>query len=197
VLPAEFESDVIKFTHESLGHQGTAKYIAQIANTFHVNNLGRKIRKLVSRCGICQRMKHPNRSYMTEWHSHLPTERGTLCATDLFGPLPVGRGGVRYILVILDIFSKSVKLYALRAATTKACLNKIANHYLTHVTQPKRLLSDNGSQFASPLWRRKLEFKPCTLSYVGLKVIHLRDVCDRLVSFAKFTAHRITRNGHC
>jgi transposase InsO family protein len=156
VLPAELESDVIKFTHESLGHQGTAKCIAQITHTFHVNSLGRKIRKFVSRCDICQRVKHPNRSYMTEWRSHLPTERGMLCATDLFGPLPVGRGGVRYILVILDIFSKFVKLYALRAATTKACLNKIANHYITHVIQPKRLLSDNGSQFASPLWRRKL-----------------------------------------
>jgi hypothetical protein len=54
-----------------------------------------------------------------------------------FGPLPMGRGGVRHILVVLDVFSKFVKLYPLRAATTRACLNKITGHYVTHVKKPK------------------------------------------------------------
>lgn len=102
------------------------------------------------------RVKHPNRSYATECRSHLPAAPGDLCATDLFGPLPVGRGGVRYILVILDVFSKFVKLYPLRAATTRACLNKVTGHYVTQVIQPKCILSDNGTQFSSPTWRKKL-----------------------------------------
>jgi hypothetical protein len=58
--------------------------------------------------------------------------------------------------VCLDVFSKSVKLYPLRAATTRTCLNKILGHYVMHVTQPKCILSDNGTQFASPAWQKKL-----------------------------------------
>jgi transposase InsO family protein len=155
-MPAELEEEVIKFTHVSLGHQGTEKCMAQIAQTFYIQSLGQKVRKLISRCDICQRVKHPNRSYATESRSHLPSEAGVLCATDLYGPLPIGRGGVRYILVILDVFSKYVKLYALKAATAKACVNKMVGHYVANVIKPKRILSDNGIQFASSLWRRKL-----------------------------------------
>jgi len=42
----------------------------------------------------------------------LPAKAGDLCALDLFGALPVARGGVRYILVCYDVFSKHVKLRA-------------------------------------------------------------------------------------
>jgi len=68
----------------------------------------------------------------------------------------VARGGVRYILVCYDVFSKHVKLYALKAATTRSCLNKLVNHYFTQVIKPKCILSDNGTQFQSPLWKEKL-----------------------------------------
>ena len=53
-------------------------------------------------------------------------------------------------------FSKFVKLYPLKAATNKACLNKILNDDVVDVTRPKCILSDNGTQFASKNWRNKL-----------------------------------------
>ncbi|GFG40205.1 hypothetical protein Cfor_09793, partial [Coptotermes formosanus] len=33
---------------------------------------------------------------------------------------------------------------------------KIVTHYLADVTQPKCILSENGTQFASPVWRKPL-----------------------------------------
>jgi len=63
---------------------------------------------------------------------------------------------VKYILVCYDVFSKHVKLYPLKAATTRACLNKLINKYFGEVIKPKIIMSDNGSQFQSPSWRRKL-----------------------------------------
>jgi len=76
---------------------------------------------------------------------------------DIYGSLPTSRGGVRYILVCLDVFSKFIKLYALKSATTKACLNKLVNHYLGTVIAPKVILSDNATQFRSPEWRKQLQ----------------------------------------
>jgi hypothetical protein len=98
VLPDELEGPIIKYTHESLGHQGTAKCVAQISRSFYMRNVGRKVRRYLAGCDLCQKVKNPNRSYVTEWRSHLPTEPGMLCATDLFGPLPTGRGGARRVL---------------------------------------------------------------------------------------------------
>jgi hypothetical protein len=48
-----------------------------------------------------------------------------------------------------------VKLYAVRAATTRTCLQKITKHYVADVTCPKCILSDNGKQFTSPVWKKQ------------------------------------------
>ena len=53
VLPTELEIPVIQYVHATLGHSGTDKCIAQIANTFLVKGLGRKIRKFISQCDTC------------------------------------------------------------------------------------------------------------------------------------------------
>jgi transposase InsO family protein len=128
----------------------------QISQSFHLRNMGRKVRKYVAHCDVCQRAKHPNRAYETERISHLPAEPGELLTLDLYGPLPTGRCGVKYLLVCLDVFSKHVTLYPLKAATTRSCLNKLRNHYFTKIMQPETILSDHGSQFASPSWRQTI-----------------------------------------
>jgi hypothetical protein len=156
MLPSALDNLVIKYVHTSIGHLGVDKCMDQVAHSFHIKNLGRKVRRFIARCDTCQRVKYPNRSYATQERSHLPRKPGDLCALDLFGALPMARGGVRYILVCYDVFSKHKKLYALRAATTRACLSKLINYYFTQVIKPKCILSDNGTQFQSPTWRKKL-----------------------------------------
>jgi len=70
-------------------------------------------------------VKYLNKAYKTQERSYLPAKPGDLCALDLFGALPLARGGVRYILVCYDVFFKHVKLYALKEAMTRSCLNKL------------------------------------------------------------------------
>jgi hypothetical protein len=149
MLPSILENKIIKFAHLSLGHAESENCIANIAHAFYVKNLDRKVRKILSCCDVCQRVQHPNRSYEIESRSHLPKKPGDLCALHFYGQLPVGRGGVRYILVCLDMFSKHIKLYPLRAATTKACLNKLTTDYLPHVIKPSCILSDHGTEFVT------------------------------------------------
>jgi transposase InsO family protein len=168
-LPSSLENKVISCVHRSSGHQGTDRCMHDIALTFYVRSLGRKVRKLVSRCDVCQRVKHPNRSYEIESRSHLPKGPGELMALDLYGPLPTGRGGVKYILVCLDVFSKHVKLYPLKSATTKSCLTKLKSHYFLNVTLPQTILSDNGSQFSSPSWRKSLSDLNIAVKYSPIR----------------------------
>jgi transposase InsO family protein len=88
--------------------------------------------------------------------SNLPAKPDDHCAVDLYGPLPVGRFGFRYIFVCFDVFSKFVKLYSLKAATMKAYLNKVVNDYVINMTRPRCILSDHGTQFSSKKWKDKL-----------------------------------------
>ena len=72
MLPSSLENKVIKFVHFSLGHARSEKCIAEIAHTFYVVKLCRKVRKIWSCCDVCQRVKHPDRSYEIESRRHLP-----------------------------------------------------------------------------------------------------------------------------
>jgi hypothetical protein len=119
MLPKDLEIPIIKYVHESLGHQGTDKCFHQISVMFCFRNLGRKLRKYIASCDTCQRVKHPNRAVEVKPLPHLPTKPGELTAVDLYGPLLTGRGNVKYLLVCSEVFTKHVSLYPLRAATTK------------------------------------------------------------------------------
>jgi len=59
MLLSSLENKVIKFVHLSLGHAGSEKCIAEIARTFYVKNFGRKARKILFCCDVCQRVKTP------------------------------------------------------------------------------------------------------------------------------------------
>ncbi|PNF28365.1 hypothetical protein B7P43_G17307 [Cryptotermes secundus] len=128
----------------------------QISHSFCLKNLGRKVRRVVAHCDICQRVKHPNRAYEIESRSHLPTKPGELVTLDLYGPLPIGRGGCKYLLVCLEVFTRHVALYPLKTATTRSCLNKLTTQYFPKVIKPEAILSDHGSQFTSPSWKKAL-----------------------------------------
>lgn len=73
------------------------------------------------------------------------------------GPLPIGRVGTHYILAVLDIFSKFIKLNALKKATTNAILIKLENYYITTIGKPESVLIDNGTQFTSGKWKKNLK----------------------------------------
>ena len=121
-------------------------------DTFHFRNLGRKLKNFIADCDICQRSKHMNRAYYVTEKRLLPKRPGELCAVDLYGSLPTSRVYVRYIFVCYYVFSKYVKLYPLKSATTKA---KVPKSIFCQFIEPDIILSDKGSQFRSPVWLKK------------------------------------------
>jgi transposase InsO family protein len=124
---------------------------------FYWRRMRREIVQIIRSCDLCQKAKILTHTLAGEMSSLLPDRPNQLAATDLFGPLPRSRGGVMFVLVILDVFSKHVKLYALKKATTKAIVNRLTGDYLVKVGKCEKLLSDNGSQYSSRHWNDALE----------------------------------------
>jgi hypothetical protein len=132
-LPSCLEQKVIEYAQASLGHLGVDNCMNQIVQSLHEKSLGRKIRKFIAYCDLCQWAKHSTQSYTVKERHHLLMKSGDLCAIDLYVSLPTLCTGVKHILVCYDIFSKHVKLYPIKAVTTKACLNKLINRYIEDV----------------------------------------------------------------
>ena len=79
MLPSCLEQKVTEYAHASLGHLGVDKCMNQIGQSLHMKNLGRKIRKFIACCELCQRAKHPTQSYTIEEKQHLPTTGRPMC----------------------------------------------------------------------------------------------------------------------
>jgi len=164
VLLECLEQKVMKFVDTCMGHLASDKCYAEIKDTFYFRNLGRKLRKFITACDLCQQAKHMNRAYDVAERHLLPKRSGEMCAFNLYGSLPTSQGNVRYIFICYDAFFKYVK-----SATTKACLNKLLNHYFLPVIKPKLILSDKGSQFRSPVWLKKLKENDVTTRFSPIR----------------------------
>jgi transposase InsO family protein len=70
-------------------------------------------------------------------------------AIDILGPLPKTVHGNRFLLVILDRFSKLTRTIPMRTTTSLAVAKAFCTHWCFAYGPPKFLLSDNGTQFTA------------------------------------------------
>lgn len=163
-IPEELEKDVTWAYHQDLGHYGSDKCYSAIRQAFWWKGMSRGIRKILATCDRCQRTKHPARYLEGPWQNVRREAKGDLVLCDYYGPLVKSKGKCQYIFVIIDSFTKFVKMYPLQRATTKATLDKFLDKYCVEYGKPKEILSDHGTQFTSKVWIE-------TLAKAGIKAI--------------------------
>jgi len=149
--------------HEYYGHPGSVKTAHAVRQHIYFGRFFRTIREVVRACDICQRSKVINYNPEGDMVSVLVENKLDRVLVDIYGPLPTGQFRYAYILVVLDNFTRFVKLFPLCKATAKACVNKIITNYIPMFGKPKTIISDHGKQFISKIWQqslRKLEVQP-------------------------------------
>lgn len=67
-------------------------------------------------------------------------------SVDIFGRLPVAKSGFKYVLVVMDKFSKHFKLYPMVSQDTRTIIAKLEN-YFVKVGKPAKILTNNAGQF--------------------------------------------------
>lgn len=97
-------------------------------------------------CDLCQQCKDTNKQI------HGATKAIITSTLGEHGPLVTCTAGVWYILVLIDNFTKYIKLYAMKCATTYAMLKRIKEYVEEHGC-PKNILTDNGIQFTTYKWK--------------------------------------------
>lgn len=165
---------LIKEIHEGYGHIGGTRTYQMFREYFAGSSVHKRIKQLIKGCEMCQKYKDNGRKGVGETRPVIPTKKGELVSLDYYGPLPTSTGGVKYLLVMVDNFSKYVKLYTLKRATTVTTINKL-KAYINEVSKPEAVLTDNGTQFTSKRWVEALE------EYgIKRKVTAIRNPCTNL-----------------
>jgi hypothetical protein len=160
ITPEEIVEDLIAHYHERYGHIGVKKTVKTLQEHFIIFGIYRKAAKIIRTCELCQKAKSSNIKYEGERQIILAGKPLEKVFIDICGPLPDSRGRYpkRYILILLDCYTKFVRLYTMCKATTKAILKHVCDDYLQNVGKIENIISDHGSQFQSKIWQEILNY---------------------------------------
>lgn len=157
LIPIEKAPRFIQECHEIYGHAGARKCYLILKEDFTCPHLYKLTRKTLQKCETCQKTKIYTPGVFAEMTNILPQEPNELLSLDYYGPLPTAKQGKKYLLVMIDVFSKLTILYALRKATTSTTLKCLLEDYIPRYGKPQSILSDQGTQFTSKIWGETLQ----------------------------------------
>ncbi|KAI5753631.1 hypothetical protein M8J77_001985 [Diaphorina citri] len=155
VLPHTRVKEVLEEFHGGVtgGHLGINKTLDKLRERFYWLHMKQDVEDWIRRCSNCAGSKGPrtrSRGELQKYVVGAPFER---IAMDVAGPFPETNNGNRYILVIMDYFSKWPEAFAIpnqEATTVADCL---INHWVSRFGVPLELHSDQGRNFESQVFQ--------------------------------------------
>lgn len=144
---------IFKENHDELqaGHPGIIRTFDNISMYYFWPGMFQDVAKYVRSCETCQRSKPLQQKPAGRMCSKSIPKVGEVWYSDLSGPYPISSNQNKYLLVFQDQFSKYVVIIPLRQATANTVSKNFVKEILYKFGKPRKLITDNGSQYASNL----------------------------------------------
>ena len=152
LVPQEMRKVALKLGHEKAsGHLGRRKTIDCLESYFYWPSLRSDVNKYVKGCVTCQRHKE-GRALQQPYQELPPVQRSldrvSIDVTDMLS----GSNGYRYVLTIIDHYSRYVKFLPMRTKSSEE-VSKNFLSYLNDFGVPLSMIMDNGTEFTSTQFR--------------------------------------------
>ncbi len=151
VLPEKYHKLVYTELHEKLAHLGADRVVELARQRFFWPKMARDITNYVRKKCRCIADKKPNvaeRAMLMPIETSYPFE---VVAID-FIHLDKCKGNFEYVLVVTDLFTKFVQMYATKTKSSKAAASKLFQDFILGYGFPKRVMHDKGPEFNSDLF---------------------------------------------
>ena len=150
ILPPALHGQVLALLHDdsTSGHLGIDKTEARFLEVFYWPNIRKIIAWYIKQCEKCEIFKTPKENSIAPLQPIVSHRILELLVIDFIGPLITSKKGNRYILSMIDHFSKYAVAFATSRQDTQtviACLKK----FFAKFGPVERILSDNGRSFIS------------------------------------------------
>lgn len=128
------------------GITGTLRQLRVMGTTW--KNMKSDVRDFVKSCPTCQKVRLRQGDVRPQIRTTAVSEPFEVLAIDTVGPLPVSETGERYIITVIDCFTRFVELRATRGATAKEAASVVLDCFGRYGA-PRFLRSDQGTQFTA------------------------------------------------
>jgi transposase InsO family protein len=155
VIPECYQDAVLRAVHNlpTGGHFGEKRSVAQLVRLpvywFHYKQSMRMHCRLCDQCLRCKTSGKKYRAPMNTYNVGEPMER---MALDIAGPFHDTRKGNRYILVVMDYFTKWADMIPIPDHSAETCAKELVMRVFCRLGLPQELHSDQGRDFLSELF---------------------------------------------
>ena len=152
-IPRKLRDNVLKSYHDALsgGHQGQERTYEAIRMKYFWPKMFSDIQTYVKTCIPCQQAKR----YIHQKQALLkPLPIGHVFSRlhiDILGPLPKTKDGYRYILMVVDSFSKWTEAFPLQTMEAREVAWKLYDEIICRFGCPDSILTDRAQNFMSNL----------------------------------------------
>ncbi|GFY18854.1 retrovirus-related Pol polyprotein from transposon 412 [Trichonephila clavipes] len=151
VLPRSRIPEVLKELHGSPtgGHFGVMKTLHRVRERFCWGKVRADVEQWCKSCDACSARKGPkirSRGKLHRYNVGAPFER---IAFDILGPLPRTASGNKYLLVVMDYFTKWPEVYPIPDQEAPTVAEAVVQHWISRYGVPLQLHSDQGRNFVS------------------------------------------------
>ena len=152
MVPKHKRMEIIWNHHKKLGHPGLEKTIEAISRKHYWPKMANDIKETLSKCTPCIRNKDINGRIRAPLQSSVTKKPFEVIGIDITGPFISTRKGYRYILGVIDYFSKYICLIPMKTITAEEVIKKLWIHWISKFGIPERIHSDRGTNFTSNLF---------------------------------------------
>ena len=136
-------------------HFGIKKTYDKLRARYSWVGMYQDTKEFIKQCKICQENKQPKHDTRGKMYPVVAEAVWRIIGVDIIGPLPQSPNfDHRYILIVVDYFSKYVELIPLKTITATKVINKIHNKIIRRYGVPAVVVSDSGSQFTSDMFQK-------------------------------------------
>lgn len=155
VVPAHKREELLNNVHQ-LGHFGTKKTFMLMRMHFWWPCMYRDVAEFVRCCAACQRRRPPPSNGREQDASFATLYPMQLICWDIMGPIPESRQGNKYMLVMVDAFSRWAHVTALKEASAET-LSTVLWQFIATYGMPEGIHSDRGKNFTANVLQKVME----------------------------------------
>lgn len=159
VVPNSLVPVVLKEYHNTpcAGHFGVSRTLNRIRKQYFWVYCRDDVEKWCRECNTCNARRGPTRKTQGQLQVYAAGEPFQRLAVDILGPLPASNKNNKYILVVMDYFTKWVEAFALPDQKAETTAEALVNGVISRFGVPIEIHSDQGRNFESEVFTKSLE----------------------------------------
>ena len=168
-VPRSMVLDMLNWGH--IGHRGVNALTNQLTNYFWPK-MHDDIKQYVASCNVCAQKSNVPKKLRYAFHKEILGRVNLRVYIDFCGPLLTNRvcsRNYRYLLTILDHFSKYLVVVPCETMTAREAVEGFVEHYVLKFGVPQTLHSDQGTHFVNKIFTEMCSLLDCsktgTLAY--------------------------------